>query len=145
MEVSIKRRLGRVEREYHQAVKIRLEREEEGEHKHTPPPHSRTCAKLCSPSTEILHTPFRRPGPGKQNVVPYKPVVTAAFFKIFTLSHMQKEREKVGIEPEYSSFLPQIILQVRSKCSTLPKKEKTEDIAKKDEFRLKEKQIRWGI
>lgn len=131
MEVSIKRRLGRVEREYHQAVKIRLEREEEGEHKHTPPPHSRTCAKLCSPSTEILHTPFRRPGPGKQNVVPYKPVVTAAFFQNFhPLPHAKGAREgrnrtRIFIVPPANN--PPSPL----KMLNVAKKEKTEDIAKK--------------
>lgn len=53
------------------------------------------------------------------------------FFKTsHVLRHAKGAREGWG-EPEYSSFLPQIILQVRSKCSTLPRKEKREDIAKK--------------
>lgn len=44
-----------------------------------------------------------------------------------------------GIELENSSFLLQVILQVCSKCSTLPREKKKENIARKDEFRVKEK------
>lgn len=103
---------------------------EEIEHKHTPPPHSKICAKLFSLSTGILHT-IPTSGSRQAKHVLSKPVVTAVF-KTFALSGMQRECEKGVKEPKGLSFLPQIILQVRSKCSTSPRRQKIEDIAEKD-------------
>lgn len=77
MEVSI-RKVRESRREYHQVVRIRAGREEETEHKHTPPPHSKICEKLFSPSTEILHT-IPTSGSRQAKHVLSKPVVTAVF------------------------------------------------------------------
>lgn len=107
----------------------RAGREGEKEHKHTPPPHLRASPKLFSHSTGILHT-ILTSGSRQTKRVPSKPVVTAAFFKTFTLRHAKGAREG-GIEPENSSFLLQIILQVRSKCSTLPRRKKGKTLQEK--------------